>query len=190
MRVISGKYKGLKLDKPINKKIRPTSDRLKEAIFSTLNSKKYSTSILETNFLDLCSGTGSIGLEAFSRGAKYVYMIDINQYAINLIKKNVKKLKLSENEKNKLIVLKGDAYKLKSLNLPVFDFIYIDAPYKNIVYNKIFSNLLEVDITKKDTLIIFETGNKIEISNKFCQIIMSKKYGSSYINFIKIKNWF
>ena len=76
MRIISGKHKGRKLSGPENSNIRPTSDRMKEAVFSMINSKKYSSNLIGKSFLDLFSGSGSIGIEAFSRGAGFVYMIE------------------------------------------------------------------------------------------------------------------
>ena len=79
MRIISGKFKGHKLNIPKNFLIRPTTDRFKESLFSIINSEKYSSNIDGKYFLDLCSGSGGIGIEAFSRGAKKVYMIDKNQ---------------------------------------------------------------------------------------------------------------
>ena len=65
MRIIGGKYKGLKLLPPDGSKIRPTSDRLKESLFSIINSNKYDISIENSNVLDICSGTGSLGIESF-----------------------------------------------------------------------------------------------------------------------------
>ena len=186
MRVISGKYKGIKLSKLGNLKIRPTSDRLKEAIFSIIYSEKYSTSILQKYFLDLCSGSGSIGIEAFSRGAEFVYLIDIDYKAIKLSEQNVKQLHLSKNEKNKLIILQGDATKLKNLDLPVFDFVYIDPPYKNNSYDKILSSLFENQIIKKETLILIETGKIIDKLNSSYCLVSTKKFGNTYINFLKI----
>ena len=76
MRIIGGKYKGLKLLPPDDNKIRPTSDRLKESLFSIISSNKYKIKIDSSNVLDICSGTGSLGIEAFSRGARSVTFID------------------------------------------------------------------------------------------------------------------
>ena len=92
MRIISSKFKGHKLNIPKNFLIIPTTDRFKESLFSIINSEKYSSNIDGKYFLDLCSGSGGIGIEAFSRGAKKVYMIDKNQNAINLINKNLSKI--------------------------------------------------------------------------------------------------
>ena len=187
MRIIAGKYKGITLRRFDNMKIRPTSDRLKEALFSIIFSEKYSKSILQKKFLDLCSGSGSIGLEAFSRGAELVCFIDIDPKAIKLTRQNVEKLNLSKNEENKLIILHGDATKLNNLDLPVFDFVYIDPPYKNNSYNKILSNLIENKIIKKETLILIEAERTIEDLNSCYCLVSYKKYSKSYINVIKMK---
>ena len=87
MRIIGGKYKGLRLVPPDGTKIRPTSDRLKESLFSIITSKRYQIKIDNCNVLDICSGTGSLGIEAFSRGAISVYFIDKDHRSINLIYK-------------------------------------------------------------------------------------------------------
>ena len=92
MRVIGGKYRGLKLLPPDGTKIRPTSDRLKESLFSIITSSKYMINLDNCNVLDICSGTGSLGIEAFSRGAISVYFIDKNYRSINLINRNISKL--------------------------------------------------------------------------------------------------
>ena len=97
MRIIGGKYKGLKLLPPDGSKIRPTSDRFKESLFSIISSNKYKINIDNCNVLDICSGTGSLGIEAFSRGAISVYFIDKDHRSINLIYKNITKLKTINN---------------------------------------------------------------------------------------------
>ena len=94
MRIIGGKYKGLKLIPPDGTKIRPTSDRLKESLFSIITSSKYIINIDSCNVLDICSGTGSLGIEALSRGAISVYFIDKDHRSINLIYKNISKLNI------------------------------------------------------------------------------------------------
>ena len=85
MRIIGGKYRGLKLLSPDGYNIRPTSDRLKESLFSIISSNKYKININNSNVLDICSGTGSLGIESFSRGAISVYFIDKDHRSIDLI---------------------------------------------------------------------------------------------------------
>ena len=79
MRIIGGKFKGLKLLQLNGTKIRPTSDRLKESLFSIITSNKYKINIDDSDVLDICSGTGSLGIEAFSRGAISIHFIDKDQ---------------------------------------------------------------------------------------------------------------
>ncbi len=109
MRIIGGKYKGLKLIPPDGSKIRPTSDRLKESLFSIISSNKYMTNIESCNVLDICSGTGSLGIEALSRGAMSVYFIDKDHSSINLIHKNISKLKIDERINNNIKIIKDEA---------------------------------------------------------------------------------
>ena len=110
MRIIGGKYKGLKLIPPVGSKIRPTSDSFKESIFSIITSNKYMINIESCNVLDICSGTGSLGIEAFSRGAVKVYLIDKDQKSINLIYKNIAKLNVDGQIQKNIKIIKDDIY--------------------------------------------------------------------------------
>lgn len=94
MRVISGLYGGRVLKSPFNSKTRPTSDKIRETLFNILNSK-----VLEKNyFLDMCAGTGAIGIEALSRGFKSVVFVDRSKRACALIKENLKLLQVPEEQ--------------------------------------------------------------------------------------------
>ena len=95
MKIISGKFKGSKLFLPQNKVTRPLKNIVKEAIFNILNhSNKFSIKLEKKYILDLFSGTGSFGLECLSRKAKHVTFVEKNVSAINILNKNIKKLKL------------------------------------------------------------------------------------------------
>lgn len=187
MRIIGGKYKGLKLNSPDNLKIRPTSDKIKEAIFSIIESQKFSSSIQDKSFLDLCSGSGAMALEAFSRGAKIVYLVEISKTSLNLLSNNIKKLNLIENERDKLIILKGNVLRLKKLGLPQFDFIYIDPPYDKKFSKIILKNLNECKVINNKTLIFFETNKLLDDCPEEYKILSIKKYRETYINIIKLK---
>ena len=189
MRIISGKFKGYKLNIPKNFLIRPTTDRFKESLFSIINSEKYSSNIDGKYFLDLCSGSGGIGIEAFSRGAKKVYMIDKNQDAINLINKNLSKMELINELGNNLFVLKKDITKIKKLELPQFDFIYLDPPYSSNIYSIVLENILDSKILNDKGLILIETDKLINVDKHNLEEIFSKKIGSSYLQcFTKLLN--
>ena len=185
MRIISGKFKGHKLNIPKNFFIRPTTDRFKEALFSIINSEKYSRNIDGKYFLDLCSGSGGIGIEAFSRGAKKVYMIDKNQNAINLINKNLSKIELNIELGKNLFVLKQDITKIEKLQLPQFDFIYFDPPYSSNIYSTVLKIISDNKILNNKGLILVETDKLLNIDKLNLEPIFSKKIGSSYLQCFK-----
>ena len=185
MRIISGKFKGQKLNIPKNFLIRPTTDRFKESLFSIINSEKYSSNIDRKYFLDLCSGSGGIGIEAFSRGAKKVYMIDKNQNAINLINKNLSKIELNIELGKNLFVLKQDITKIEKLVLPQFDFIYFDPPYSSNIYSTVLKIISDNKILNNKGLILVETDKLLNIDKLDLEEIFSKKIGSSYLQCFK-----
>ena len=185
MRIISGKFKGHKLNIPKNFLIRPTTDRFKESLFSIINSEKYSSNIDGKYFLDLCSGSGGIGIEAFSRGAKEVYMIDKSQDAINLINKNLSKLAIKSEFGKKLFVLKQDITKIEKLVLPQFDFIYFDPPYSSNIYSTVLKKISSYKILNDKGLILVETSQLLNVDELNLKPIFSKKIGSSYLQCFK-----
>ena len=185
MRIISGKFKGHKLNIPKNFLIRPTTDRFKESLFSIINSEKYSSNIDGKYFLDLCSGSGGIGIEAFSRGAKEVYMIDKSKDAINLINKNLSKLAIKSEFGKKLFVLKQDITKIEKLVLPQFDFIYFDPPYSSNIYSTVLKKISSYKILNDKGLILVETSQLLNVDELNLKPIFSKKIGSSYLQCFK-----
>ena len=185
MRIISGKFKGHKLNIPKNFLIRPTTDRFKESLFSIINSEKYSSNINEKYFLDLCSGSGGIGIEAYSRGAKMVYMIDKCQNSINLINKNLSKLSLNVEIGKKIFVLKKDISYIEKLMLPKFDFIYFDPPYSSNIYTTVLKMISDNEFLKEKGLVLVETDQLIDINELNLKQIFKKKIGSSYLQCFK-----
>ena len=131
MRIISGRFKGKRLNSVKASTVRPTSDRVKESVFGILGG-----SVIDSNFLDLCAGTGNIGLEALSRGAKSVTFVDRSPHCIRVIKSNLSGCGLSGGEPHinivKLDALKGLAY-LARRNAR-FDLIYLDPPYDSGIH--------------------------------------------------------
>ena len=121
MRIISGKARGTKLYTLEGNITRPTLDRVKESVFNIIQNN-----IIESVFVDLFSGSGAIGLEAASRGAKKVILCEKDKNAANIIKKNIEKTHLNENT-----ILYNMNYEkmIEELNEKI-DIIYIDPPYK------------------------------------------------------------
>jgi 16S rRNA (guanine966-N2)-methyltransferase len=124
MRVISGSAKGRRLFSPKGKDIRPTSDRVKEAIFNIIGPRIYNT-----NIIDVFAGTGSLGIEALSRGATHAFFIDSKREAIGLIRKNLDATGLANNA----TIINADAGKaVKRLISDGVDaeVIFLDPPYR------------------------------------------------------------
>ena len=123
MRVISGLYGGRVLKSPPDGKTRPTSDRLRETLFNIL------TPVIneETRFLDLCAGTGAIGIEAVSRGAAFVTFVDKSRKACALIEENLDLLDVPEEE-TEIINLEAETFTGRE-HEKGWDIIYFDPPY-------------------------------------------------------------
>ena len=157
MRIISGRFKGKKLLPIKNLKIRPTLDRSKEMIFNTLTSILFKKNLAFENLtiLDTFCGTGALGIEAISRGAKKAFFIDNSSDALDLVKKNIKFLEL-------------DIYsKLLNCNLPKSDFkdlnanlFFMDPPYDFDNYNEVFSSLAKNNLITQDALGVIELSKK------------------------------
>ena len=188
MRIIGGKYKGLKLLPPDSNKIRPTSDRLKESLFSIIASKKYKIKIDNCNVLDICSGTGSLGIEAFSRGAISVYFIDNDNRSINLIHKNISKLNFDNEFKNKIKIFKDEATNaLENIN-KIFQIVLIDPPYNTNIIEKCLFKLKELNLINQDSYIFAESSKAENFGYDGYQILDIKVYGNSKLTILKLLN--
>lgn len=157
MRVISGKLKSRKLIAPKGLKTRPTLDNIKETIFNIISPIK-----IDATVLDLFSGTGQIGIEFYSRGAKDIYLVDSSHEALTVIKKNLESLNLSEE----INIMKMDA--IRALKGPLkcmrFDYIFLDPPYKSHnLLNEALKIIIQNDLLSDDAEIIIEENKDYEI---------------------------
>lgn len=151
MRVISGKYKGRKLFSPLGDRIRPTADRIKESIFSILVSNN---ALEDSLVLDLFCGTGSLGIEALSRGAKKTVFVDIDLESLELVKKNLNHIKSNSDEYE---TYHAD-YRLaiKKLEGREFDLIFLDPPYSKNSYLDCLDLIKNSQVLSKTGWIVFE----------------------------------
>ncbi|MEF3245572.1 MAG: 16S rRNA (guanine(966)-N(2))-methyltransferase RsmD [Caldisericaceae bacterium] len=127
MRIVSGAFKGIELiSPPRHLTLRPTSDRVREAIFDVIRFE-----IVGKTFLDLFAGSGAVGIEAISEGSKFAYFVEKNHEAVNTIFKNIKKFGIEKQIK----IFKEDVFKfLRNFNEDVFfDFVFLDPPYKTLL---------------------------------------------------------
>tara|TARA_X000000950_G_C13567121_1_gene517969 strand:- start:76 stop:657 length:582 start_codon:yes stop_codon:yes gene_type:complete len=186
MRIIGGKYKGLKLIPPDGSKIRPTSDRLKESLFSIISSNKYMIKIESCNVLDICSGAGSLGIEALSRGAISVYFIDKDHNSVNLVRKNISKLKIDEQIYNNIKIIKDEATKALKNIKKIFQIILIDPPYNTNITEKCLLRLKEFNLINQDSYIFAESSRTETFNYEGYQILDIKIYGNSKLTILKL----
>ncbi len=184
MRVIAGKARRLQLITPEGYDTRPTTDKTKETLFNILNPY-----LADVDFLDLFSGSGAIGIEALSRGAKYAAFVEDNKTALSCIKSNLKTTGLTENAEvypNKAL----DAIRMLELKGKVFDIIFMDPPYNNLHEKDILLALQDSSILYCDTIIVVEASLKTEFDyledTKF-RIYKKKEYKTSQHVFIEMK---
>lgn len=181
MRVISGSLRGRKLVTLKGLDIRPTSDRIREAVFNILGQ-----TVKQARVLDLFSGTGALGIEALSRGACHTTFIDLS---CDIIHENLKRCRLEE----KAQVICCDIVRNTipaSLNEQRFDIAFIDPPYGKGYIELTLGKKSFVDLLDDDCIIIAEQSCKenLEIDTSVLDIYRQKKYSKTLISFInKIK---
>ena len=174
MRVISGEYKGKKIEGFNIEGTRPTMDRVKESLFGCIQNY-----IKNSVVLDLFAGSGSLGIEALSNGARYCYFVDNGKEILKILEKNL-------NGVENFHILKLDYLKaleyLKNNNIK-FDLIFIDPPYKLNLINNSIKKILEYNLLNKDGIMICEYEDEVIDCN--LELIKGKRYGTTYIKIYK-----
>lgn len=184
MRIISGKHKGMKLYTLEGIGTRPTLDRVKEPLFSILN-----FDLPDATVLDLFAGSGALGLEALSRGAKEVVLCDYSSKAIHIIEQNVDKMKERDNVK----LLQKDykmALKMLKDEEKKFDIIFLDPPYATNFVEKAAEYIAQYDLLKENGTIVIETDRKEDVKTDINQLELfdiydERKYGRANLIFVK-----
>lgn len=180
MRVISGTARGTKLNSIESLSTRPTLDRVKEPLFSIIQAY-----IQDANVLDLFAGSGALGIESLSRGAKHCIFCDKSPASIKMLKQNLQKTRLEE----KSTVFIEDYKKcLKNLNSK-YDIIFIDPPYKLDIAVDSIKLILEYNLFAKDGIIILETDEEErdirELENINLEMVDVRKYGRVKLIFLR-----
>ena len=172
MRVIAGKYRHRILIWPDDAKhIRPTKDRIREAIFGALGN------IEGKCVLDLYSGSGAMGIEALSRGASKSVFVDINQVALDTTKQNLKSLGISTLKGIVLALEDVKAIEKLSKEQYKFDLIILDPPYKEGKYSDIIYLLKEKELITDNGIIVIESDHQIDLDTNEYQKVRDYKYG-------------
>ena len=188
MRVISGTARGTRLLDLGDLEVRPTLDQVKESLFNQIG-----PDLQGISFLDLFAGTGSIGIEALSRGAEEVVFVEQNSQVQSLIARNLEKCRLTvENQTVRWELIKSDF--LDSLSLlrekdMSFDLIYVDPPFSKNLYGSCLYKLSDSGILKEDAWVIVEHFHKTRLQEKYgkLQTFKDRCLGDSCLSFFKIE---
>ncbi len=183
MRIIAGENRGKTLKSVPGMKTRPTADRVKEAVFSSIDDRLYGS-----RFLDVFSGTGSIALEAVSRGAEEAVLLEKDMDALKVIQDNVTACR----QNDRCTIMRGDS--IASLNTlsrqgKQFDIIYVDPPYQGGLYEDVLKNIAEKSLLADEGIILLECAKNtsISIENSIFFIYKEKCYGDTCVLYVKKK---
>lgn len=183
MRVIAGKAKGKKLKAPRGMKTRPITDMIKEALFNVLGNRIY-----EAAFLDLFAGSGSVGIEALSRGARPVFFVDNDKTAVGVIAENIRNCSFFDG----FDIYCQDVFnslKLLERHAAQFDFIYVDPPFtQESVFAKIMIALGPAQLLAPGGLVILRTQRKMDMLDKYGNLsrIRITQYGESVLHYYHV----
>lgn len=180
MRVISGKYKGRKLETPLDQSVRPTTDKVREAVFDILMND-----VDEAVFCDLFSGSGAMGIEALSRGAKKCIFCDTDRASIRLIKMNLRICGAGDEA----AVITGDFRKCLRRITDKVDIFYIDPPYESGLYGEALTQIEILDLLSDDGIIIAEHDSRVEVpeSTDTLEKIRDHRYGKTVVTVYRKK---
>ena len=174
MRVIAGKARGTQLKTPEGMLTRPTADRVKEALFSIIQ-----FDLPGAEVLDLFGGTGQLGIEAISRGAKRAVFVDMQEKACRLIRENLKKAHMEEQAS----VIQGDYLAYLERCQEQFDLIFLDPPYAEVFLETALKRITEIDILRSGGIIVTERPLEKALSAEFDGFTRSRdyKYGKTVL---------
>lgn len=181
MRVIAGSAKRIQLKTVEGMDTRPTTDRIKETLFNMI-----SLYLADSNFLDLFSGSGAIGIEALSRGAAYTVFVEQSRKAMECIRENLKVTKLADRAK----LYETDVMNVLSQleQKETFDYIFMDPPYNQLLEKKVLEYLSTSDLLSEDGIIIVEASLDTDFSYVEAlgfSIIKEKEYKTNKHVFIE-----
>lgn len=171
MRIVAGDFKGRKLETPMNNDIRPTSEKVKEGLFSSIAGNLH-----DAVCVDLFAGTGNLGLEALSRGASKCYFGDNSRASIEIVRRNVEHCKAEDWS----VVYFGDYEKvLNKIHEPI-DIFFLDPPYREGLYEHCFELIRDLQLLNEEGIIVAEHATNDVFPDEIAGFVKLKdrKYGS------------
>lgn len=181
MRVIAGSARGLRLSAPPGMQTRPTADRVKEALFSIIASRR---NLVGARILDICAGTGSLGIEALSRGAACCCFIEQDRHVLTVLEKNLARAGLGS--RGECLLLDG----LKGLNTlsrqgKTFDIVFFDPPYLSDLYAAVPEALSSLLLLTDGGLLVAECSARIPLAERYDMLVRIDRrvYGETALEF-------
>ena len=188
MRIVAGKFKGRRLKTAKRAEVRPTADRVKESLFRIFGER-----VIDADFLDLCAGTGSIGLEALSQGAKSVTFVDSNYHSVRIIESNLEMCGFDRKHPHVRLMHLDARKALTRLGKrkTKFDLIYFDPPYASKIHESCVKLIAEGDLLSAAGGLVIEHGKVQEPdwtgALTLDELVLSRqeRYGDTMLSFYK-----
>lgn len=179
MRIIGGKFRSRILAEFAGENVRPTSDRAREALFNILSLKIYGARVL-----DLFAGSGALGLESLSRGAKEVVFNDVSKDSVAILKKNLSTLKILVNGEEAKVLNMDYLSCLERVD-GAFDLIFLDPPYR-FDYGKIaLEKIAKKGLLSENGIAMYESDHPFDGKIEGLELYDERKYGKAYLTFFK-----
>lgn len=175
MRVIAGSAKGIRLVTREGDDTRPTTDKVKEAVFGSIQ-----FGLAGSRVLDLFAGSGALGIEALSRGAESAVFVERDKKALEAIKENLAAARLTKNAR----VMASDCFSAMERLDGRFDYVFMDPPYASGLYQRAFDMLTEKELADRDTTFVIEHDGSLVLER--AAVKKTKRYGKIYVSFAVI----
>ncbi len=180
MRIIAGEKRGTKLLSPQDERVRPTTDRVKEALFGSLQ-----FDIPGANVLDLFAGSGALGIEAFSRGARQAVLVDADADSVDVIRKNIARVGNPPHIK----IVKNDYEKAIRLfqNTEKFDIVIVDPPYHSGLYESAAAALVRNGVLADGAVVVMESACALDLDICGLLCYKTKRFGTVYLTYYRFE---
>ena len=184
MRIVAGKFKGRRLKTLKGLEVRPTADRVKESLF-----RIFGEQIVDADFLDLCAGIGSIGLEALSQGARAATFVDSNYHSVRIIESNLEMCGFNHRKHPHVRLIHLDARKALARlgkRKAQFDLIYFDPPYASKIHESCVKQIAEASLLSPTGMLVIE-HRTVQEPLILDELILSRqeRYGDTMLSFYK-----
>ncbi|MFN0112288.1 MAG: 16S rRNA (guanine(966)-N(2))-methyltransferase RsmD [Blastocatellia bacterium] len=183
MRVITGQYKGRRLKTLEGMAVRPTSDRMRETLFNILAPR-----IEGARFVDVCAGSGAVGIEALSRGAAHVSFIESARKAVSIITENLRHCGITEDfkliQREAIAAMKHFAYEKQQ-----FDIFYFDPPYDSGIYSPVMWQIAQNNLLTEDGIVIVEHRRQLPLAPNYDDLRPYRELaqGESVLTFFRME---